>query len=414
MNSASQKILNNKGVLFLLFWISPIIPFLYAIKNFTNRNYRFLILMFAFLFGYSFIPHANSDTERYIEYYDYVKHFSLNDYVQEISSIYTTEARFKDVYLVTLMFLVSTFGASFKILMGVQAVLYFSFFIGILNLILDQVRHVDYKNYIVFLLGCVFIYSLSAGVNGIRFPTAFMVFIYFSLKYSFNSRWIYVLLAGLSCLIHIALIQAFLGLLLFFALNKINNTYFKFLIVIVFALVLYNLNIQETSQILNNEVISEKVEDYTNQDYIEEREQHTQNWNWYIQFNQYSNYYFLMILFFLSMLKLKSNLVVNRLALIVMIFLIISLYNEIYFDSISNRYRQFFEFFALVYLVVLFAFTRENRYKKVGRKIYAIILLISILIQFRSLSYNLDIIRLTISPAINLMEFEGVNIYNLF
>lgn len=414
MNSASQKILNNKGVLFLLFWISPIIPFIYAIKNFKNRNYHFIILMFAFLFGYAFIPYVNSDTERYIEYYDYVKHFSFNDFLQEISSVYNAEARFKDMYLVSLMFIMSTVGASFKLLMGVQAVIYFSFFIGILNIVLDQVRAVDYKKYIVFFLGCVFIYSLAVGVNGIRFPTAFMVFMYFTLKYLFYPRLIYVFLAGLSCFIHIALLQAFLGLAFFLALNKIDNQYLKFLVFVGLALLLYNLDMQQTSQILDNDVISQKVEDYTNKDYIEEREQHTQKWNWYIQFNQYSNYYFLITVVFLSMFKLKANAFVKRLSLIVVIFLVISLYNEIYLDSISNRYRQFFEFFALVYLIVLYAYTPESQFKKIVRKLFAIILLVTVLIQFRSLSFNLDIIRLSISPVINMMEFEGVNIYNIF
>lgn len=414
MNSASQKIMNNKGVLFLLFWISPIIPFIYAIKNFTNRNYHFIILMFAFLFGYAFIPYENSDTERYIEYYDYVKHFNFNDYLQEISSIYNADARFKDIYLVSLMFIVSTVGASFKILMGVQAVIYFSFFIGILNMILDQVKSVNSKKYLVFFLGCVFIYSLAAGVNGIRFPTGFMVFMYFSIKYLFNSKLVYVFLAGLSCLIHIALLQAFLGLLLFLALNKINNKYLKFLTIILFTLTLYNINIQETTQFIDNDIISDKVETYTNENYIKEREQHTQKWNWYVQFNQYSTYYFLIIAVVLTRFKSKNNIIVKRLSLIMIIFLILSLYNEIYLDSISNRYRQFFEFFALVYLIVLFAFTPDFQFKKMMRKVFTFILLVSVMIQFRSLSYNLDVIRLSISPIINLIEFDGINIYNIF
>ena len=114
------------------------------------------------------------------------------------------------------------------------------------------------------------------------------------------------------------------------------------------------------------------------------------------------------------MFKLKANSIGKRLFLLTIIFLIIALYNELFLDSISNRYRQFFEFFALVYLIVLFAFTPEAPFKRIVRKLYMVILLITILIQFRSLSYNLDVIRLSLSPVINFVEFDGVNIYDLF
>ena len=289
MNFTSHKILNNKGVLFLLFWMSPILSFAYAIKSFKNRQYHFIILMFAFLFGYSFIPYENSDTERYLERFEIVNQFSASDYVQTLSSIYSQGSLFQDIYLVSLMFFLSLLGASYKLFVGVQAVIYFSFFLGILNTILDQLQNVAYKKYMIFLLGCVFIYSFASGINSIRFPTAFMVFVYFTLKYLFRPKLIYVILAGLSCLIHIALLQVFLGLVLFVAINKTNNEYFKALLIVGFALTLYSMNIQQASQVIENDLVSQKVRAYTNENYLESREQHTKEWNWYIQFNQYSN-----------------------------------------------------------------------------------------------------------------------------
>jgi len=392
--------------------ISPILSFVYALKRFRNRNYHVIILLFAFLFGYSFIPYENSDTERYKHYYEIVTQFSLNEYIQEISLTYSGGATFPDIYLPSLMFITSVFGASFKVFIGVQAVIYFDFFLGILNTILDQVKNAEYKKYIVFFLGCVFIYSFSSGINGIRFPTAFMVFMYFTLKYLFNPKLIYIILVGLSCLIHIALLQAYLGFICFIAINKINNKYLKTLIIVGFVGLLYSLNIQETTQLINNDIISQKVQDYTNENYIEQREAHTKKWNWYIQFNQYSNFYFLIGMVFLSMFKFKANPIVKRLFLITLVFLIISMFNELYLDPISNRYREFFEFFALIYLIILFAFSPASRFKNIANKIYSVILLITILIQLRSLSYNLDFIRLSISPVINLFEFDSVNIYH--
>lgn len=367
--------------------------------------------MFAFLFGYTFIPYENSDIVRYKEYYEIVMQFTGSDYIQQILSTYSPASAFQDVYLVSLMFLTSFFGASFKIFIGVQAVIYFSFFIGILNIIYDQLKNVGYKKYILFLLGCVFIYSFAAGVNGIRFPTAFMVFMYFTLKYMFNPKLKYVLLAGLSCLIHISLLQPFLGLLLFLVISSINNNYLKFFLIGLIVVMFFSLNLQQVSQVVDNEIVSKKIQDYTNENYISQREEHTQNWNWYIQFNQYSNYYFLIIAMFLSAFQLKMNFTTKRFFLIALIFLIISMYYEIYLDSISNRFRQFFEFFALIYLILLFAFNNDSRFTRITRRSYSFILLFTILISLRSLSYNLDLIRLSISPLINLLEFDSTNLY---
>jgi hypothetical protein len=413
MNS-SPNTLTNKGVLLLLFCISPILAFTFAVKKIKNKSYHFIILMFAFLFGFTFIPYENSDTERYIKLYTLVNQLSFTDYVNAVFSVYTEATNLTDIYLISLMFITSFFGASFKFFIGVQSVIYFSIFLGILKVIFDQVKSVDYRKYIVFMLGCVFIYSFTAGINNIRFPTAFMFFVYFSLKYLFNQKLKYFYFASLSILIHPALLQPFFGLTLFVVLNKINNVFFRVLSLLVFGLFLFTLNIQQVSSIIGNDTITEKIEDYTNENYIEQREQHTTKWNWYIRFNQYSYYYFLTIVVFLTMFKLKGNPTTKRLFLMSIILFLISIFNEIYLDSISNRYRQFFEFFALVYLIVLFASTIDSKFKRNVKKFFFFILLVNMLISFRSLSYNLDILRLTISPFINFFDFDSVSIYELF
>lgn len=416
MQSIYKKYSNNRATLIILFFLSPILSLVYALRNYKNKNYHIIILMFAFLFGYSFIPYEGSDTQRYQEFYLLVSSYNFTDFLNDIANIYTLGSRFQDAYLIVLMYVCSLFGMSYKVFVGVQAVIYFSLFIGIINTILENVRENDTSKYLVFLLGCVFIYSFASGVNNIRFQTAFMVFMFFALKHIFSKQNKYLILAGLSIFVHLAIAQVFFSLILFYFLNRFQNNFIKLIIIAVFGTMLFGLTIQEVSEFIGSDVVSEKVEGYTNENFIETREEIVQKWNWYLQINQYASYYFLIIVLFLTKYNsrhLKTNPTLNRLFLFSLILFVISFYNELFLDTISNRYRKFFEFISLVYLIIFFASNKKSTFTKLIKNFYTVILLITILISLRSLSFNLDVVRLTLSPLINLIEFDSVNIYDL-
>lgn len=405
---------SNKGALLLLFLISPIIALIYTLKNFSNKNYHIVILLFAFLYGYTFITIEGADTERYFSYFETVSQFSWSDFLNQILNVYEPTSRFNDFYITVLMYFCSLFSLNFNFFLGLQSLIYFYLLLSIINIVLKNSRGLDYKRYIIFLIGCVFTYSFAGGIVSVRFPVSFLFFFLFALKYLFTNKPKYVLFAGISCFIHLSVIPMILGLILFYLLSYVNNFKLKLLIILIFVIALNSFNIFELSQEVDHEVINSKVEGYTNENFIERRENVTEKWNWYVQLRQYATYYYLIIALLLSRLKifgLKTNNLVNNLFLFSVILLVISMFNETFLDSISNRYRLFFQFTGLVYLFFILSYNKITKFTKILKNIFVLILILNVLIGLRVDSYTFDIIRLSLSPIITILGFEGANIY---
>src|SRR5690554_1695929 len=400
----------NRGSLLLLFLISPIIALLIAVANYSKRHFHFIIILFAFLYGYTLIPIENSDVERYSHYYNVVSQYNWSDFVNQIVNIYAPSARFNDVYIIGLMYICSVFSLSFNFFLGLHAVIYFSMLLSAINLILDNSSEYNYKKYLAFLIGCVLTYSFSGAITGIRFQAGFMFFMLFALKYIFSNKIKYILLAGLSCLFHISIIPVYLGLLLYYLLGFVKNYKLKFLFILFFVLALYSFNIFELTQ--GVEVLDSKVESYTREGFVESREAHTQNWNWYVQLNQFATYYFLIVAMGLTRFNyFKSNKLIKDVFLLALILLVISIFNETVLDSISNRYRLFFEFVGLLYLFLLFSYNEKTKHHTILKNFYLLVLTLKVLISLRVDSYTYDVIRLTLSPLFTILGFQGANIY---
>lgn len=417
MKAVRQNIKSNQKWFIILFLISPVLALIRAIKEIDKKEAQIIILMFAFLFGYTFIIIENSDVTRYRDYYEVVSNFDLGNLLSELSKTYTVKAQFNDVYLLVLMYLSSLLNLSFHSVIGLHAVIYFWILLSIYNLVIKHTfsRTNLPKLLYVFLIGALFIYSLSGGLTGIRFQTAFYVLLLFSLKYIFTYNKKYLIYAGLGCLVHIAVIQAFFVLIAFYFFNKINSFKLKMLLSITLIVVAANLGLTDVAGLTEYEVAEEKIEGYTNKNFQKSREEHTETWNWYIQFKQVAQYYFLMVVIFVTRLfKLKTNRRINDLFFLSLFFLGLSLFAGNILDSISNRYKYFFEFTALIYLLLIFA---NNTHKKVSKKVsymYLPILLITFFINLRVDSYTFDIIRLSLSPLLLFFVDEGSNIYNIF
>jgi hypothetical protein len=212
MKTVRQNIKSNQKWFIILFLISPLLALTRAVKKINRKEAQIIILMFAFLFGYTFIIIENSDVTRYRDYYDVVSGFDLGNLFSELSKTYSISSQFNDVYLLILMYFSSLLGLSFQSVLGLHAVIYFWILLSIYNLVTNYtLLQKDLpKIFYIFLIGALFIYSLSGGLTGIRFQTAFYVLLFFSLKYIFTTKKKYLIYAGLGCLIHIAVVQVFL------------------------------------------------------------------------------------------------------------------------------------------------------------------------------------------------------------
>jgi hypothetical protein len=242
------------------------------------------------------------------------------------------------------------------------------------------------------------VWKFSVGINNIRFPMAFMVFAYGALKLVLTKEKKYILFALLSIFIHFSLLYSFLFLLIYFYIGypKKNFTLIFILIVSgIFSLFIADL-LQANIGILG-QAIGNKYEAYTDEYYIDLREDHLKSVNWYIQLNRFSTYYFVLITMLLSKLKifkLKFDTTADNLFGFAIIMLIHNLFSGVLVDTISNRYYLLFNLFALVYLFYLGTINTKNKFIIFLSRIYFFILLLQVLIIFRSDLYTVSPILL--------------------
>lgn len=393
-----EHIKDNKLIAWIIFLISPLLSAIIAVFNFDKKYYRVFLLLFLALYGYTYIPIPNSDVEKHLEYFTQISAYSFNDFFTSLTGIYNPGSRNPDAYLLVVSYLVSRFTSDTGIFLMVVALIYYYVFLKLISYIYSF-KEGSKKNrfYILFLIGVAFTWNLSSGINGIRFPLAFMLFVYGALKMVVTREKKYVLVALLSVFIHFALFYSCIFLLLYFVfVPKKPAVLYGFLILAIIFSVSIGSFVQSNTALLGD-VVSNKLTAYTNEEYIESREAHLEKVNWYVQFDRYSTYYFAFASLLLSRLKffrLNFNTTANNLFGFAMIMLIQNLFSGVVVDSISNRFYLLFNTITLIYLFYLGILNSGNKYLFYASRIYSLFLLLHVLLIFRVDLYTMSPILL--------------------
>jgi hypothetical protein len=380
-----------------IFLVYPLIALIFAIKKYKYKDYRIFILLFFCLYGYTYIPIPNSDSTRYMVNYIQAGDYTLAEYSEDVQDVFNGKAEEHDVYAITLKFVSFLFSTNYKFFFLLAAVVYFSVILKFLSDLWEFIKERQIHYYLSYFIGCCFVYNISAGVNGVRFPLAFFVFTYGAMNLILKDHIKYLFIASLSILIHFALSFSVIFLFVFYLIRYYNNKNILFAILFL-VYITSNAFPSLISSYLGflGDSMESQVTGYTNETYMEGREAHAKNWNWYVQFNALSTYYFCFVTVVLSKLKkfdIKFDEVSNRLFGFTVIMIIHSLLSGSVVDSISNRYNNMVSIFGLIYLFYLTSQNYENKYVKYVNYVYMPILIINILVKMR---VDLD----TISPVL--------------
>jgi len=387
---------NNRFWLWILFIIYPLASFVIAVKNYPIKKYRIFIWLFFMFYGYTFLPIPKSDGSRYKENFENSKEYNFNSYRQDIERVFSGEASNPDFYAPTLKYVAKAMSNDSKVYFMLAAAVYFFVFLKLIEAIWNLVLKDQWKYVFSFFIGCVFIYNFSAGVNGIRFPLAFMVFSYGVLQLIVSGRFKFLIIALVSILIHFAFLYSSIFLVLIYLLKFSIKPWLMYLLLIL-ALsfsTIFSTIIAENLDSLGS-VAESKFEGYTGEGFQERRETNLQKWNWYVYFNLYSIYFFGVLSFFLTRLKtfhLKFDTTANRLFVLTFILLIHSLISGSIVDVVSNRFNLVFILFELIYLFYLSGLNPKNRLIKVLNYVYIPILIINILVKLRGDFYTVNTI----------------------
>lgn len=208
----------------ILNFLSPFFSLLVAIKNFNNYSFQIIFLVFCF-YGYTINVVDASDMVRYFDEFKVVSQWSFSDLI-----IFYTSLRTSDFYTQTLGYLVSNFTTDVRVYMLVATGVYSVFYIGLVK---KMYNTADFRNekLLRLVLLVLFLYVPIFYINGLRFYTAFYVYLFSVLQIVIYKNNRFYLLAFLSPLIHSAFLLSVVILMLFLLVGKIR-------VICIFILVL--------------------------------------------------------------------------------------------------------------------------------------------------------------------------------
>lgn len=390
---------NNEAYIYLLFLLSPMISFIVAIAQFKHKSVRKIIVVFGGLYGYFFIPIEDSDATTFASIYERLYDYNFTAYLTDITNIASPDNRFPDIYAFTMFFVGTTFTNNPQFFHMLTGLVYFAVYVALIGYIYDQDKKVLTKSYAVFFLGLVFILSLSAGINGVRWPLAFMVYMYGAVRVLTSTNRKYFFIAALSILIHFSFVPAVLALALYYFLPYVRKPN------VLMALAIFSLiagafvsNVIFDNSDSFGDVGEGKLTGYTGEGYVEGREANAKGHNFYIPILRYGGYYFslfCLFLFWFMQRRMKTSKITNNLYGFAILMAAISFMAGAVVDIATNRYTSLVTFSTFTFLVFLGIQNQGskifNRLKYVFAPFIILSALLIIKVDYQTLSINLMI-----------------------
>lgn len=397
----------------ILFFILPIVSFIYSVINFKNKNQRFYLLLFAFLYGFTFIPIENSDGATYKDRFGKITEYSFEEYVNNLISITEVESRYNDIYIYTLFYFLNLFSSDYRIFFLVVSIIYFSLFFSLLSKIFDSTKNnISTKPVFWFFFGFVFIFNISAGLNGIRWPLAAMIIFYNAFLLVETNKFKYLIFASASILVHFASIYPIIFLVFYYLIHRINSRFIgvTFILFIVSSQVIFTEFVTSNLNKLNPAYEARTSSYISNTDYQSQRNEHVGKWNWYVQVNFYFKQYFVpivLLILFLFSRRMKFDSFLNKFLVLILLFYGASLISGALLDEISNRYTVFPYGLLLIFLFILSSKNEGSSIIKIIKFGFIPFFILDFLVTMRADLYTMSPILFFGNPiSIFFIDFE--------
>lgn len=407
-NETNKPVLSSGidiGSAWVMFMVFPIIVLYKAVRNFHIPNYRKFIVIFGVLYGTTFIPITDSDGDRYGQSFKAQREYSFAQYMYDITHIYDKDTKYPDVYAFSLFFFLGKISNNSQLFYAFTSLIYFLVFIALLASVYDSSKHAGGKGIKWFFVGLVFIVNLSSGMNGVRWPLALMVFLFYSFKLLTKGNIKYLWLAGLSVFIHFAILYAFLFLIVYYISVKYYRPVYVYVflgISILAGFIFLNV-IQENIAFFGG-AYEDRVMGYTGNELFKlNRESHVGRWNWYVQLNLFSKRTFpLIVLIIIAVFRrtLRYDQTARNLEYFAYLMMGASMISGEFIDSISNRYSNISLGITLIFLYYLSCLNNKNIILQRLKYGYIPLLVLQILITLRGDLYTVSPILLIGNPVI--------------
>ena len=398
--------------LLLIQLLNPFVGLLRGILKFDSRESKILIYLFLCFYSYTYLPIPHSDATRYETEIKQYQNIEFSEYITELGKIYSTESKHKDAYIITSLYVLGKFTNDPKIYRLFYGMVYYAVFLSFLS----ALRRTANNENKIFIIGLAFIIAISSGINGIRWPLAFMIFLTGIAYYIESLNYRYLFLSCASVFIHFSLL--FMLPMLFIYLLLIRNYKDGKTLILILVLVLSLLNIDYKQQInILGEGLADASSGYVlNENFREDRASHLSSLNWYIIVNRFSTYYFGLAFVLFCVYrnnKLIKSTRVLRLEILVLLSYFFSFISGSFLDVLSNRYYLISNAMFLMYAYFL-TMDRKN-YRIVGflKWFYVPIILLNMAIVIRADSYTVSPLLIFGNWLLTILDGVEMNFYEL-
>lgn len=185
---------------FVLFLINPFISGIHSLININEKYACHFLYLWFIVFGIAFTANnQGADSYRYAA--DFVRESNMTEsqYILAVQDYFTFESNTKDIYTLTITFLVSRFTDNYHWTFFVYAIVFGLFYIKSLKYLVPYFSKTPFFYILLFL----FCFSNPIfNINGVRFWTAAWIGVYAVLKIYIDKKYQYLALLAVTPLIH--------------------------------------------------------------------------------------------------------------------------------------------------------------------------------------------------------------------
>lgn len=284
LHSDKMKELIKKLILFI---IMPFVGFLESFKRPWSSASRKIMFLWFVVFGMCFTPiNKHADSWRYVEEFktesvatDAYFHEQIKEYFENVQSTTT-----RDIYVVVMTYIVSRVTNNYHVFYMALAFVFAFFYVKSMKFIIP-LPHKRYEQFVIPILFCLFCLSNPIyNINGVRFWTAAWIAVFIVFQIIVNKKYIYLLLAPVTILVHASFIIFVILLGLYLVVGQLDGMWRAiYYLSLIFAVISFSPNIDVSSRIQLPVFLLNEIDTYASEEAISNKQFNFQNLPIYAQ-----------------------------------------------------------------------------------------------------------------------------------
>lgn len=289
----------------ILFLLWPFLAFITALMNYSQKEARKVVYLFLIYYGFSFVISGDVffDALGYAVKLRNNAELPFSDFFKIVGGIYATDTSV-DIIEPLISFIVSRFTSNHGVYFAIWAAIFGFFYLKSINKLYKNYQDNPGWNSMIFMILFIVILPVTT-INSVRMWTAAWIFFYGAYYVILYHDAKYLLLTFASILIHWSFLTANLLLLIYFLAGNRNYIYFPLALI---SFVLPNLIAPffKTASMRLGGALEGRFDMYSNQYYMEERQDSIEQSAWFLQLGENLILYYLIFLIIVIQFRLKN------------------------------------------------------------------------------------------------------------